>query len=109
MESDLNQRRASIQRQISKLPATEQRLINIQRQYEMTGRQYELLLEKRAEAGILQASNLPDTQIIDKARYIGQLPVGPNRERNLALIFTIGRLFYRFCSRQGSTQQQDYG
>ena len=89
MESDLNQRKSKIQQQISKLPATEQRLINIQRQYEMTGRQYELLLEKRAEAGILQG-NLPDTQVIDKARYVGQLPVGPNRKRNLALGLMVG-------------------
>ena len=64
---DLNKRLAEAQSKISRLPAIEQQLINIKRQYELSGGQYELLLEKRAEAGILQASNLPDTQIIDPA------------------------------------------
>ena len=90
MQNDLSKRKSAIQDQISKLPAIEQRMINIQRQYEITGRQYELLLEKRAEAGILQASNLPDTQIIDQARFIGQAPIGPNRKRNLALGLMLG-------------------
>ena len=58
--------------QIAKLPATEQQLFKIQRQYEASGRQFELLLQKRAEAGILQASNLPDTKVIDSARDLGQ-------------------------------------
>ena len=78
--------------QIAKLPATEQQLFKIQRQYEASGRQFELLLQKRAEAGILQASNLPDTKVIDKARDLGQLPIGPNRSRNLAIGLLIGLL-----------------
>ena len=79
---DLNDRIGAAQSKISRLPATEQQLINIQRQYELSGGQYELLLEKRAEAGILQASNLPDTQIIDPAVDRGQKPTGPNRTLN---------------------------
>ena len=47
---DVNKRIGTAQSKISKLPATEQQLINIQRQYEISGGQYELLLEKRAEA-----------------------------------------------------------
>ena len=53
---DLNDRINQAQSRISRLPATEQQLINFQRQYEISGGQFELLLEKRAEAGILQAS-----------------------------------------------------
>ena len=79
---DLNKRLSIAQSKISRLPTTEQQLINIQRQYELSGGQYELLLEKRAEAGILQASNLPDTQIIDPAVDRGQKPTGPTRRLN---------------------------
>jgi capsular exopolysaccharide synthesis family protein len=78
--------------QISKLPKTEQQLFNIEREYDAVRGQFELLLEKRAEAGILQASNLPDTKVIDKAYDLGQQPVGPNRSRNIALALVLGVL-----------------
>ena len=68
---------------ITTLPAKEQQFINIQRRYETYGRQYEMLFEKRAEAGILQASNLMDTQVIDSATAEFQRPISPNRTRNL--------------------------
>ena len=87
---DLNKRLSAAQSKISRLPATEQQLINIQRQYELSGGQYELLLEKRAEAGILQASNLPDTQIIDPAVDRGQKPTGPNRTLNYLIGLLVG-------------------
>ena len=87
---DVNKRIGTAQSKISKLPATEQQLINIQRQYEISGGQYELLLEKRAEAGILQASNLPDTRVIDPALNRGQKPIGPNRVFNVLIALMIG-------------------
>ena len=69
---DINGRIQEAQGKISRLPATEQQLINIQREYEISGSQYEMLLIKRAEAGILRASNLPDTQIIEPAKDYGK-------------------------------------
>ena len=87
--TDLEIRIGEAQQKISRLPATEQQFINIQRQYELSGSQFQLLLEKRAEAGILQASNLPDTKIIDSAIQKGQRPIGPNR----ALNYLFGLLF----------------
>ena len=74
---DIASRLGEAQKKISRLPATEQQFINIQRQYEISGSQFQLLLEKRAEAGILQASNLPDTKTIDPAVERGQRPVRP--------------------------------
>ena len=62
-------------------------MISIRRDYEINGGQYRLLLEKRAEAGILQAANLPDTTIIDPAVDHEQLPTGPNRPLNYVLSF----------------------
>ena len=70
--ADIGSRLGEAQKKISRLPATEQQFINIQRQYEISGSQFQLLLEKGAEAGILQASNLPDTKIIDPAVDRGQ-------------------------------------
>ena len=90
MEEELNQRRSENKRKVSRLPATEQGLLNIQRQYEIVAKQYEFLLTKRADVGILKASNIPDTIVIDEARYYGQVPVGPNRSKNIAIGFIIG-------------------
>ena len=90
---DIRLRLSDAQRKISRLPATEQQFINIQREYEISGNQFQLLLEKRAEAGILQASNLPDTKIIDPAGEHGQKPTGPNRTTNFALGLILGLFF----------------
>ena len=57
--ADVSDRILQAEEKISRLPATEQKLLGIQRNYEISGAQFQLLLEKRAEAGILQASNLP--------------------------------------------------
>ena len=75
---------------MSKLPSTEQQLINIQRKYEVRGGQYQLLLEKRSEAGILRASNVPDTKVIDPAVNRSQIEIAPNRLLNYLTAFFFG-------------------
>jgi hypothetical protein len=52
---------------IQKLPVTEKQMLNIQRKFELNDNIYTYLLEKRAEAGIAKASNIPDNKIIDRA------------------------------------------
>ena len=86
----LEVRIAEMKKKIEKLPAVEQRFVNIQREYEASSRQFELLLEKRAQAGISRASNLPDTRVIDKAIYKGLKPIGPKRINNLIIAFIFG-------------------
>jgi capsular exopolysaccharide synthesis family protein len=93
IERSIQDRYLDFQKKITKLPAKEQQFINIQRRYETYGRQYESLLEKRAEAGILQASNLPDTQVIDPASAEFKSPVSPNRRKNLLLGLVMGMAF----------------
>ena len=46
MEEELNQHRSENKRKVSRLPATEQGLLNIQRQYEIVAKQYEFLNKK---------------------------------------------------------------
>ena len=97
---DISSRLAEAQKKISRLPATEQQFINIQRQYEISGSQFQLLLEKRAEAGILQASNLPDTKIIDPAvdRGITKGLIGFNYYRHSRTAYP--RAFCFWCTQQ---------
>jgi len=62
------ERQNSISVQMNKLPQKEQKMVNIQRQFNLTNEIYTFLLQKRAETNIAMASNMPDAQVIDIAR-----------------------------------------
>ena len=65
--NSLKDRQARISTQLNKLPAKEQQMINIQRQYNLTNEVYTFLLQKRAETNIALASSISDVQIIEPA------------------------------------------
>jgi capsular exopolysaccharide synthesis family protein len=74
-----NQRRVNrLQIRVNSLPQSERDLINIQRKFSLNDNIYNYLLQKRAEAGIALASNLPDKSIVDPARQVSENPVFPN-------------------------------
>ena len=54
--------------QLNKLPEKEQKMIAIQRQFDLTNEVYTFLLQKRAETNIALAASIPDVQVIDIAR-----------------------------------------
>jgi capsular exopolysaccharide synthesis family protein len=91
-ESDLQKRAAEMQGKLAKLPTTEQQLINIRRKYELSSTQYDFLIQKRAEAELIRAGNLPDVQVIDPAADYGEPPIKPRRMFNLALGLFFGLL-----------------
>lgn len=62
------ERQDKISVQLNKLPQKEQKMVNIQRQFNLTNELYTFLLQKRAETNISLASNIPDVQVIDVAR-----------------------------------------
>ncbi|MCX6256245.1 MAG: hypothetical protein NTV31_17485, partial [Bacteroidia bacterium] len=65
--ADVKQRIAGVEVELRKLPGTERRMINIQRRFDLNNTVYTYLLEKRAEAGIAMASNVPNNRVIDRA------------------------------------------
>jgi len=65
--NSLKDRQDRINFQLNKLPAKEQQMINIQRQYNLTNEIYTFLLQKRAETNIALASSISDVQIIESA------------------------------------------
>lgn len=65
---EINERLSRAEKEIRKLPAKEQQLLNMERKYNVSNQFYTYLLEKRAEAGINRASNVPDNKILDAAR-----------------------------------------
>ena len=65
----LANQKIKISRQQNLLPGKEQQFMNIKRNFDLNNNLYTLLLEKRVEAQIQKASNLPDNEIIEQAYF----------------------------------------
>jgi tyrosine-protein kinase Etk/Wzc len=85
---EMNKRVGRIEGQISNLPKTQRQLGGIERKYRLNDAIYNYLLEKRAEAKITKASNLPDDIILEPAINLGQ--VSPNKNKNYIFAFILG-------------------
>jgi capsular exopolysaccharide synthesis family protein len=91
---EINKRVGKIEAQISKMPNTERQLTGIERNFRLNDAIYNFLMEKKAEANITRASNLPDIEVLEPAKGSG--PVTPNKSRNYMIAVLIG-LFIPFC------------
>lgn len=87
---EMNNRINKMETDISRLPSTQRKLGTIERKYRLNDAIYNYLLEKRAEAKITQASNLPDDLIIEPAGLVGIGPVTPNIIVNYLIAFFLG-------------------
>ena len=87
---EMNKRVALLESKISNIPRTEQQLGGFERKYRLNDAIYNYLLEKRAEAKITKASNLPDDIIIEPARQDGSGPISPNSTKNYMMAFALG-------------------
>jgi capsular exopolysaccharide synthesis family protein len=76
--------------QLAQLPKKEQDLVNIKRQFDLNNELYTFLLQKKAEAAITKASNVPDVQIIDRARIETAVILGPNKIINFIIGLFLG-------------------
>lgn len=86
-----NRRRSNrLQGRINTLPKSERNLVNIERKFTLNDNIYNYLLQKRAEASIALASNLPDKAIIDYARKKSKKPVSPNSKMIFGIACFLG-------------------
>ncbi|WP_320168246.1 polysaccharide biosynthesis tyrosine autokinase [Mangrovibacterium marinum] len=85
-----------VNKQLSAYPKTEQDLINIKRMVDLNNELYNFLLQKRAEAQITKASNVPDVDILDPAREVTVTQTGPRKKINLLIGLFTG-LFLPVC------------
>ncbi len=90
--NDLNTRIAELNKEIEKLPYNERQLINIQRKFDLNDQIYTYLLEKRAEAGINKASNIPTARVLDRARVEQANLIAPKSRLNYMISLVIGLL-----------------
>ena len=75
-------------RQFSNLPEAESNYSSIFREFKLRENLYTYLLEKRAEAGIAKASNVPDNSVVDYAKK-GRL-IFPTKSQNYAYAIGLG-------------------
>ena len=87
---EVESRQKQVENSMNRLPSTERKLINIQRKFDINNTVYTFLLEKKAEAGIAMASNVPDNRIIDYAGPYSTLMIKPKTKKNLAMAFILG-------------------
>lgn len=89
---EMNKRIKKVEYEISRLPKTQRQLGGIERKYRLNDAIYNYLLEKRAEAKITQASNLPDNIIIEPAKMEGFKPISPKKGINYLIACCLGLL-----------------
>ena len=87
---DVNRRIREAEKAIDRLPSSERSLVNIDRKFTFNDNIYNYLLEKKAEAGIALASNVPDKTVIDTARLLSKKPVSPKKWLVYALALLAG-------------------
>lgn len=89
---EMKKRISKIEAEISRMPNTERQLVGIERKFRLNDAIYNYLMEKRAEANITKASNLPDSEVIEPAKMEGSGPVSPNKKMNYIIAFILGLL-----------------
>ena len=87
---NIESRYASVQDRLTKLPDTERKLVSMQRDFDLNNQLYTYMMQKKAEASISLASNIPQVQIIDPAMTEAAELVGPNLYKDLLAGFGLG-------------------
>jgi capsular exopolysaccharide synthesis family protein len=87
---EMNKRIHDMKATISRMPETQRQLGAIEREYRLNDALFNYLLEKRAEAKINLAFNIPDKMIIEPAKQVGTRPVSPNKQINYLIAVFLG-------------------
>jgi capsular exopolysaccharide synthesis family protein len=92
-QNELNYRADKLSKEISKLPRTELNMVSMQRKFNLTDAIYTFLLQKRSEAEITMASNIPDYEILEPARETSTTILSPKKKLNLIAAIFLGLMF----------------
>jgi capsular exopolysaccharide synthesis family protein len=92
-QNELNYRSEKLSREISKLPRTELNMVSMKRKFDLSDAIYTFLLQKRSEADITMASNIPDYEILEPARQTSSVVLSPRKKLNYALALFLAILF----------------
>jgi capsular exopolysaccharide synthesis family protein len=87
----IEQKLRTLNSELNSLPETQRNLTSFERNFRLNDEIYTFLIQKRSEAQIAKASNLPDYEIIDYPAYDGRK--APKEARNLVLMVFLGLIF----------------
>lgn len=87
---DIDRRINAMSGKINQLPTTQRMLFGIERKFKLNDAIYTFLLEKRSDAQITRASNMPDNEVLDIADPLEMLPVLPKKTLNYTIALLIG-------------------
>lgn len=90
--NEINRRIAMLESESRQLPVKQQQLLNYQRNFLFNEDTYKYLMQRRAEAQILKASNTPDNEILDIARAERTLRISPRTSVNYFIALILGLL-----------------
>jgi len=90
--NEIDRRIAVLEGESRRLPDKQQQLINYQRNFKFNEDTYKYLMQRRAEAQILKASNTPDNEILDIARPERTTKISPRTAMNYLIALIIGLL-----------------
>lgn len=90
--NELDYRADKLSEEISRLPRTEMNMVSMERKFNLNDAIYTFLLEKRSEAAISLASNFPDYEILEEARFNSAQVIKPKDTTNYMLAFMLGLL-----------------
>lgn len=86
--AEVDDRLMKLSRDIRRLPKKERMLLEIENKFQSTDRMYTYLMERRSDAQLAKASNTPDNEIVEYARFMGQ--VKPSLKEAAIVIILIG-------------------
>ncbi|MBQ6772137.1 MAG: polysaccharide biosynthesis tyrosine autokinase [Bacteroidales bacterium] len=89
---EIENRIAQTEARSQTLPEKQRELLKYQRNFNLNDDTYKYLMQRRAEAQILKASNTPDNEILDIARLDTTLLVKPRAKMNYLIALIIGLL-----------------
>lgn len=89
---DIKSRISLLSKKITALPENQRKLLSFEREFNLNNNLFTFLLQRRAEAQITKASNMPDNQVVDIAKSNHPLPIYPKKGLNLMIGFLFGVL-----------------
>ena len=90
--NDIESRIKKVENETRNLPQKERLLVGYQRKFTLNQETYNYLMQRRAEAQIIKASNTADNEILDVADYQRAVLVAPRKMMNYLVAIIIGLL-----------------
>jgi len=91
-EKNLIKLKKKYEKELKVLPTKEKRLIDMQRNHEVSSKMYSYLLEKKSENEMRKVATVSDYEIIDHA-YSNGIPIKPKKIMNLSIATIFSLIF----------------